>query len=999
MTKPAEQLSNNLFNSPKLTQLGWPYFDPSWYHKHDPKLEQSSQILMAHYLSEGWLRNWDPSPYFDVSWYTRTYGQALNGQEPLGHFLTQGWKAGCNPNALFDVNDYLQNYPDVLLSRIEPLFHYVLHGSKEGRSPGPYFDSNWYLKNNADIAEAGIEPLLHYRLYGWAEGRSPIPAFDSKWYLHANPDVARAAIDPVFHYVAYGWREGRNPNEFFDVRWYLDHNSDVKAAGVEPLLHYIRHGWKEMRDPSPNFSTRFYTAYDSDASRYGLDPLSHFLTVGRHAGRKPTLSPYKKRLPALDAWKEVNRPTSARISALRRATGNTSYDSKTLTQSAIRDFVGQCVTSTLVSFDVFDTLIERSCGAPEIVFDLMSSNSVKLPVGMSFREARVKAELEARQRAGIREITHSEIYDALSIMFDVSREEAERLQKQEEELEIQVAVPKPIGVELARLATKLGKKVIYVSDIYLSKNVVHNILKKCGISIVDGLYISSELFATKHYGEMFDIILEDHKMPAHKILHVGDNKHSDFEMPRSRQIRSLRIRKTFEFAENFSRLDAATAADANHAWNSAVSSLILRKRLKVDSQRDSNPILAAAYDVGYNCLGSSLLGFAQFVADTARRAGYNKLFFISRDGFYLKEAYDCLRKRDTSLPESHYLLASRAACRLAALVTQSDVEQLAGVDHFPTSIIELLQSRFQLSEQAIMQALPRKIRTEKILRKLVTKAVDDPHFTKILSCLQPLILEHAEAARERYIGYLESAGISDADSAVVDIGYRGTTQRIIASLLNKSLGGIYYIAWPEIRNLLRQRLRYDVYINSTGKRDDPLVKYVQLVELFFSANHGSLTGFERNGANIVPILRPSGMPGATIEFVNSLHEGAVDFVEDFFQQAPKLLHKKAPTGRQAVERLVAFLRDPTPMFVSGLSNLNFEDAFGGESRPLVDGNTSRGERLETKPRAECIWPEGTTALLNLPKEERPNRGRVKVARLDHFSGTASTPAFRRASKS
>src|ERR1700756_3317361 len=72
----------------------------------------------------------------------------------------------------------------------------------------------------------------------------------------------------------------------------------------------------------------------------------------------------------------------------------------------------------LVSFDVFDTVIARRCGAPESIFRIAGEKlRQRQLLSMSpaaFETMRMQAELRARQHKGVGELTLAEIYRELN---------------------------------------------------------------------------------------------------------------------------------------------------------------------------------------------------------------------------------------------------------------------------------------------------------------------------------------------------------------------------------------------------------------------------------------------------------------------------------------------------------------------------------------------------------------------------------------------------------
>ena len=87
------------------------------------------------------------SGLFDPDWYTSEYQDvAASGLSPISHYLEQGYLRGYRPSPFFDTRWYLERYDDVRRSGMNPLFHYILNGSREGRDPHPLFDTKFYLE-------------------------------------------------------------------------------------------------------------------------------------------------------------------------------------------------------------------------------------------------------------------------------------------------------------------------------------------------------------------------------------------------------------------------------------------------------------------------------------------------------------------------------------------------------------------------------------------------------------------------------------------------------------------------------------------------------------------------------------------------------------------------------------------------------------------------------------------------------------------------------------
>ena len=249
-------------------------FDPEWYSKEHP--EVGVHVAWFHFICEGWLKDFDPSPNFSMKTYWLLNPDVKSIGNPLLHYLFFGFaeqrpfqtkeqedvellKSTC----LFDEKWYLKTYPDLVDSDMDPALHYLKSGYKEGCDPSVFFHSKDYFKLNPDVPVT-VNPLIHFLRYGSSEGRlflndlpQQVPVdlilaeksglFDADYYLRHNPDLAGIQMKPIEHFMKFGWKEDRTPSELFSVRDYNNFNPDIKAAKVQPLTHFITTGILEGR--------------------------------------------------------------------------------------------------------------------------------------------------------------------------------------------------------------------------------------------------------------------------------------------------------------------------------------------------------------------------------------------------------------------------------------------------------------------------------------------------------------------------------------------------------------------------------------------------------------------------------------------------------------------------------------------------------------------------------------------------------------------------------
>ncbi len=181
---------------------------------------------------------------------------------------------------------------------------------------------------------------------------------------------------------------------------------------------------------------------------------------------------------------------------------------------------------SVVSFDVFDTLIVRKgISSPADLFERINDSN--------FKQLRCEAEKKARKNKGNIEITIEDIYNFLP-QYDYSIEE---------ECEYSICVANPEMLSFFDQCRLEEKKLIIVSDMYYSRDVISRILKNAGYLIEDdSIYVSSEFKTTKKTGKLFQDVISNIGVFPRDVLHIGDDLISDYLMAKKVGINSFLYR-------------------------------------------------------------------------------------------------------------------------------------------------------------------------------------------------------------------------------------------------------------------------------------------------------------------------------------------------------------------------------------------------------------------------------------------------------------------------
>jgi FMN phosphatase YigB (HAD superfamily) len=481
----------------------------------------------------------------------------------------------------FDTSHYVGLYPDTAAYPLGPARHYIDFGIAEKRVPradsllpylrelfSKFFRLNLLPGVEADNAIAFLRWMLmysrHFEALGGCTGRGlaavsaifrKTPAFRSVAGFKVPAGLSEREIvvllicrgeqELVSRMLAEaiqmsgndrsGQLETIRKSGYFDDAFYLAANPDVAAAGADPVLHYLEHGAAEKRDPSAKFSSEFYLANYTDVAAARLNPLLHFLEHGRAEGRQP--------LPAL---LQPARRTDAGAPDGQARPHLTALLAQLVTDRSIR----------AVSFDFFDTLVERKHPDPHMVFVTMAAHSAVKDTGIrDFKAVRVEAERLARSLKST-EVTLADIYRQLGRLSGLSEHETALLAELEKAAELDTLTVRPLGVAMLEHARQRKLKLAITSDFYIGKDFLCEVMRKLNIRHDDiTVFVSAESGDTKHDGRLFDTVARVLNIPKKQILHIGDNAVSDYRQPLARGLAAGLVPTSLGLISARSRID------------------------------------------------------------------------------------------------------------------------------------------------------------------------------------------------------------------------------------------------------------------------------------------------------------------------------------------------------------------------------------------------------------------------------------------------------------
>ena len=191
-----------------------------------------------------------------------------------------------------------------------------------------------------------------------------------------------------------------------------------------------------------------------------------------------------------------------------------------------------------ISFDVFDTAVKRNVAEPKDVFALIEARLREgtEPCVEHFYAQRVESERAARQANHGRAVTLEEIYKQIP----VSDEQRLELMQLECQTEIEVSRPNIPIKHVYDACVQQGKKVLFISDMYLPSDVILQILRKNGYN-TGHLYVSCEAGRTKRDGRLFTYVQKAEDLTIDGWLHIGDAIPGDYLSPKRLGIKTVLV--------------------------------------------------------------------------------------------------------------------------------------------------------------------------------------------------------------------------------------------------------------------------------------------------------------------------------------------------------------------------------------------------------------------------------------------------------------------------
>ena len=383
----------------------------------------------------------------------------------------------------------------------------------------------------------------------------------------------------------------------------------------------------------------------------------------------------------------------------------------------------------------------------------------------------------------------------------------------------------------------------------------------------------------------------------------------------------------------------------------------------------------------------ALIPYAWWAMESARAMGIDRLYFLSRDGYFPLKIAEILRKRLGLGIGLTYLYGSRRSL-YAALAHEDEAEGLAFFSRrsaFTSAAVIL--GRFRLADGA----------RESILKRGGIADADAPlsegdsrRFAEFLSGDGEYLAGLRAAAGEAHraaLGYLRQEGLlSGGRFGIADSGWAGSLQRAIGRLTGR--GGAdsgpvgFYVglnrpAPPDARAFL-----FDGEGPASGGARFNLLAY----EALACAPHSMISGYRELGGRYGPAFAPAPFEEGHLRFARELEGPLIACAEAFAGSIGPGAYDEAALRALARRALTRWFSRPAREEAELMRAIRISDDSGnGYSLPLIEGDRPDLLRRETFARAairklpavfgnsrggaveRLVWPQGSFAASSIAR--------------------------------
>jgi len=666
----------------------------------------------------------------------------------------------------------------------------------------------------------------------------------------------------------------------------------------------------------------------------------------------------------------------------------------------------------LVSCDIFDTLLLRTVDHPADVFvsvgeELLKHKRFTHEIDpKSFKEIRIQAEKKARnvkkEQFGTREVTLLDIYEQVPFLVgDIA--EAVQIELAQEMKHVYL---NPVIHSLLEEACRHGKRIVLLSDMYLSSRQIKELLQNSGFnySMIDDLIMSSEQGTSKSEKLLFQKLLDRYsELQPSQIVHIGDNAVSDIRNAKLFGIHTLHYDTGNEIGTIYERERFRQGVPVPEL-------LSLRKMVGSLSSGNAGEEGRFWFEFGACILGPFLSIYTEWIIDQANKQNIKHIYPLMREaGIMQKLLQRSVDRKGLTDWQIKPMYISRKA---AFLPSQGELNASTIIEIFNKEsnlTIDGLFARYQrihpfeeygkmkFSQSGLVELARGRTLKDEVIFYLTNEDT--------LRHINEKIID----SRMLMTAYLQQEFDLSESFMTVDIGYSGSIARALDIVLSEMDRPIYHSLALSSKNAIANILagtRILSFVNPTAVDCDYMLSRSwtpALIEILLMDDVGSTLRYDRTADSCVfPVLEEVDGNKTNKHEKQWVHQGIMEFQSHFFalmEQKPDLLSQIVGERQKLQWLLTRFMDFPTMEEALKLGSLFFENEYvdGNQLSPLITEEQIQEVRkigtfqyVKKSRKSFREWPSGLAeitmpnySLIQLFKEATNDQQRM-IASLNEF---------------
>lgn len=634
-----------------------------------------------------------------------------------------------------------------------------------------------------------------------------------------------------------------------------------------------------------------------------------------------------------------------------------------------------------ISFDIFDTLLLRAVDKPQDIFLQLGRFAIEKGytrnnlTPLEFKKIRTISETKAFENRR-KQCKNSELDNEVTLI-DIYNEMPKNLGDLNKIMNLEIEIEKkytflnPVTYELLKYLKGQGKKILLISNMYLSKDQIKDILisNEFDFNLIDDLIVSCEVSMNKSSGKLFEYTMKRYSIDSKEIIHIGDNFDCDIQGAKKAGIDFIKY--DVSIREN-------TVIDIEkYKYGSILPELKSLRKVISNLTNNYNEEEKFWFRFGASIIGPVLTIFSQYTIDRAMEEDIKVIRPFMREAVVLEPLLKRAAEVKNYECDIKSLYISRAATFLPAMenITANSLDSIFSIKNIrfqdAMKIIGLeLEDMLEFKDYYYQYC--KEIEKDEI--KLVIDYILENHIEKLN--------KFKAEQKDTLLKYLMQENIQSEKLITIDLGFAGSVQQSIENIMHReniNTNMLHLIALSS--NKLYEKLQKGVNLECfTGtyeeniELNDIIIDKVMLLEELMMDERGSTLGYRDAGICIEPILDENRIPKEEFKYKELCREGIFKFQQMYYEHlydeglTKDIYHRK----NEFLNILTRFMSIPSYEESIKLSELHHENNFGTTSIEKICkeedfeifNNSSVEEYLMKAKLKKVIWPEGIVTINN-----------------------------------